>query len=383
MERKVNLKVVVVILLFITLIGIYFFIISKDNYPEIHADINKSKSEPVVQKQQVNLVRPILSSDTKIDKQIQALKNKANDLYAETLRKGESIESKQYSYEENWCVAAEDLSQEDYLYAKKLKKEWMLSRGYAYVSDTNEGIQLFRLNDEYLEPYKEIDKESLIQFANDDDLLALLVLVQSDEVSSEVRSKAAQQLVVQGNVSVGLSQLVMDELNNARFAYSEGSDNKEAKEHILQSLAMVEYGLQRKDLSALNAFLMFTNDFKDFLNGLDPKTVVSNADFLEISDRAESFYKKVNEYRAEKNLGELDDKDISKIGDIHYQELLSTTFDQYNDILTSNLFPDNWKETYINKTPCVSRLIARKKYLTEQLPEINRKIRQLERMNKG
>ena len=78
----------------------------------------------------------------------------------------------------------------------------------------------------------------------------------------------------------------------------------------------------------------------------------------------------------------LDDSDQPKAASIYYQESLSLAYKLYGSILNEGFLSSSWGHTYIAKTPCVSRLIARDVFLTEQLPKIQNEIRQLQQ-NKG
>ncbi|NCT49864.1 MAG: hypothetical protein GW763_18075 [Paraglaciecola sp.] len=123
-------------------------------------------------------------------------------------------------YEDEWCIASEELSEDDFYRAKIERKEWLLSRGMIFLSHFTDDNEDPLLNSEYLKPYEATNNRMLWELGQQGDQFALIALLQNSNVTSSIRSAAARMLVIHGDTAMGLQQIVMDELNNARFLFS-------------------------------------------------------------------------------------------------------------------------------------------------------------------
>jgi hypothetical protein len=321
------------------------------------------------------------SSSVEVTKKnrIQALKNKVQKEYLDILSLTGASERQKFAYEDDWCVASEDLSEEDLVYADNQKDEWMLTRGYTSPKSDEAGIQTNGINDKFLDAYREADKDTLIRLGNEGDMLALTSIVQSydkEGFSNEDGTNAAENLVILGDTSFGLYTLVIDRLMSARYAKVDGKD---PVKYLKAALTLVEYGLMRQDVSALSTFLSLAVDYKESLGGLNPAELLTQSDFNDASVAARSYYEDVNKARILKALPSFEEIDEPKIAGIHYAESLMVLYDEYGDAMGGSNTPPIWKNTYLKKTPCVTRLIAMDHFLTERLPAILSEIASLER----
>jgi hypothetical protein len=327
---------------------------------------------------------------TEKEVRIQTLKDDVQEQYLKIVQLTGSSGKQNLSYEDNWCVAPEDLTEEDAVYASKQLKEWEFNRGniIARGGELNALIKGLGLpndefpgiNDEYLTPYKEADKDTLIHLGNQDDRLALTTIVQSkdyDEFDLETRLNAGRRLVVLGDTSFGLLQVIIHHMENA--AHAERTGEGDPAVHLKSALALIEYGMIRQDASNLGVFLADAADYEERLSGVNPAEVLTEQDFADIEQMARNYYDDVNKRRINRGLPSFEEIDEPKIAQIHYAETLSSYYRDYATLLEGNTLPSSWKDTYLEKTPCVERRIAMHNFLTKQLPAIQDEIAMLEK----
>lgn len=316
------------------------------------------------------------SQQTSKTQRIKELQAKASSLYESTFANGDISKKKQYNYEDDWCIAKEDLKEKEFNYFQNEVKEWLLERGHVSLQDAS---QEFLLNNEFIESYQELELETLLQLSKNDDQMALITLLNRPNINSATRDNAARRLVVLGDTSTGLSRLVMNELNKASFNFKPDSeDSSKSKQHLIKVMALVEYGLMRSDTSALFTFLMYAEDHQTFLSGMDPGKVLKNTDFLEISKKAKAYYDGFNNMRLSESLPPFGLDDESKATKMYYKEMLAKAFIKHGRVLNASWWSTDWKQEYLEKSSCVSRMIARDKFVNEQLPAIRKEIAKLQ-----
>jgi hypothetical protein len=319
---------------------------------------------------------------------IQALEDEVQKRYMEIVKLS-GASGQKIAYEDNWCVASEDLSEEDNIYANQQRVEWGLTRGDAVPSGGKLNALVKGLglpndefpgrNDEYLDAYKEADVETLIRLGNEDDMLALTTIVQSNDYEKfdrETRLNAAQRLVILGDTTYGLNDLIIDHLVSVQHAKRTGEG--EPIIYLKSALVLIEYSMMRQDVSNLRIFLAKAADYEERLGGVNPAVVLKEEDFAEIKQLAGSYYERVDKARIAKGLPSFEEIDDPKIAQINYAETLSSLYNQYAEVLNDRTFPSSWKETYLKKTPCVARHIAMHNFLNDSLPVIQDEIAMLQ-----
>ncbi|MDU0353945.1 hypothetical protein RS130_08395 [Paraglaciecola aquimarina] len=281
-----------------------------------------------------------------------------NKLQNNNVNKDLNVQDK-FSYEDNWCIASEDLSEDDIYRAEEERKDWSLKRGMHFIHKDTADYEAFKLNNEYVEPYQELDVETLIEFGNKDDRMALITLMQREDVKPSERSSAAKKLVILGDTDMGLQQLVIEHLVSAAFRFSEQKQaDLQVKRDLIDALALVELGLKRRNPAALNTYLMFA-DSEELLHGLVPDNVLSSNDLLEISKRTRQHIEAIDTERNNKNLPSIDEEDIPRIAQTMFNEDLAIIYDEYEGLLDESRVIQQWNDSYLQKTPCLEKLIAR------------------------
>ena len=145
----------------------------------------------------------------------------------------------------------------------------MLSRGDAKIVD--EIFTRKQANNGFVESYQETDISQLKEMGRDDDRMALITLAQRRDAMPEDWVWAGRNLVILGDTQNGLGALVQDRLHKAGVQFKKvGTADSEVKRHLVSALAMVEYGLRRQDTFALENYLIFKEEYEDFMYGLNP-----------------------------------------------------------------------------------------------------------------
>ena len=315
--------------------------------------------------------------------------SKAEARYLEIVKISGASGEELMAYEDNWCLASEDLSEQDQAYAATQLQEWELSRGKIMFRGGSANALMQGLgpstdefpgvNDEYLDTYREADDETLLRLSKQDDMLALATILDYDNngrFDEQTELEAAKQLVVLGDTHSGLRHLVLQSISRAREAKLKG--NGDPKAHLKSALALIEFGMMRQDVSNLRIFLSNAADYETRLEGINPEELLTEEDFTDVKRMALKYREEINQERIQKGLRSFDEIDESKVAQIQYAERLSSYFDEYASLMESNVLPTHWKSTYLKRTPCVERRIARHSFLMNELPAIRDEIATLE-----
>ncbi|WP_346993113.1 hypothetical protein [Alteromonas gracilis] len=327
-----------------------------------------------------------LQTTTNSDSKIVALKKQASIRATEIANITGSNKDKSLTYEDNWCIASEDLLEDDEDYAASQLSEWQLSRGRAIarggkLNELMDGLghrtgEFPGVNDEYLIPYKEADRETLIRLGwDEDDKFALITIVKSPDIQmfdDQTKLEAAKRLVMLGDTAHGLNRLVIENMALANEA--KRTKRGIPKKHVKQALAWVEFGMKRNDPGSLAVFMDFTNNFRDRLSGFNPDTELTHEDFADIEKMADQIYRDIDNARVDKGLPSFEDLEEPKVALTHYDKKVASFYLEYPSLMADGLFPASWKEKYFKKTPCVERHLARHDFLVSDLPAIKQQI---------
>ncbi len=231
---------------------------------------NKNNATEQIEKQSTIAEDPMAinnASSISVKKRIQKLKNNARVRYKEILQLTKLSDEKRLSYANDWCVASEDLSEEDISYANNQLNEWKLSRGHVAfrggkANDLMKGLNASNdefpgLNDEVFDAYRYSDRDTLLRLAKNDDILALITILKTpsyEAFDGRTRFYTAQQLIALGDTSSGLRELVVYRLGRAEDAKRKGKGREHVKGYLKSALAYIEFGMMRQDVSSLYIF---------------------------------------------------------------------------------------------------------------------------------
>lgn len=290
---KLSVKLLVPLSLFIIGTATFFLVETKNSTNQLEHQPS-AIPEPTAQPQNIETQ---FDSPSANEKALNALKVKAEKAYKQTFTNGDISRRKQMSLEDNWCIAREDLRPSDERVYVDDVKDWLLSRGH--ISKKNP-ISFQGTNSEYLEPYLEMNEAALQQLASKDDFLALYTLLAHPPAEQKNKTDYANRLLILGDTNKGLSHFLSMHLLQAELLSIEtGNITPEVTEHILKALAYAEYGLMRKDFTAMGRFLISaahpTNTF-------DIKSIVKSLDKKAIHDQTLEILNRVNKARSDMNL---------------------------------------------------------------------------------
>ncbi|MDP5215256.1 hypothetical protein ORJ66_19545 [Pseudoalteromonas tunicata] len=380
------IKSLILVLLVLGLSYIYFSEEKQGlSYERINSAANNKVTNKAIDIKEVDLnVKP----DSKQNPQIEKIKVDVQERYEKIQHlTGENSGKRMLSYEDNWCINNEDLTENDADYAEEQLKNWRLSRGYAkFWEGGNElanGLDLHSEdfpgeNDELLNPYREADKNTLLRLADNDDMRALTTMINSNDYEMydlRERFEISKKLIVLGDTSTGLINLVIYRLSKAQSAQRTGKD---PVGYLKSALAYIEFGMMRGDAYSLSVLIRKLSGHDSSFSGLDPSKILDNEDFIEINQLARSYFDWANEVRHKKGLPSFEDVNDHRVSTMNNNNVLSEYYRDYPEIMESDFFPESWQKTYLKKTPCVERMVAKHHFLMTDIPKMREKIGKLE-----
>jgi len=208
----------------------------------------------------------------------------------------EPLEKKKY--EDDWCKADVELSEDDYHFAKAEVEDWNLLQGKSrakslYATDVDEHHYP---NNSMISSYEELPLEQLEELAIKGDKWAMITFVQNRTVNKELKNAIAQQLLVQGSSYYALEYLVTSSLAAAKTSYRRVGATQETIEHITKALTYVYWGVAQYNDGGLNPFIGITSN-EPFKSKLPLELILPN-----IEQAIETSYteleRKINEERA-------------------------------------------------------------------------------------
>ena len=235
-----------------------------------------------------------------------------------------------------WCSTKTDIDYSDSVRVNKESIEWDIDRGNILLAAKDSVFE--SPNTILLAPYAELDLQDLIAHAKNDDLFALLTIMQRKDVPMKYRNNAARHLTVMGNTSIALSHLVVIELTRAHHIYEiEGQINEQVKAHVVNSLTYVSYGLEQLDVSALRSYLYFVQRYENGSYGLDVEAVLSEKEVEGVNLAKAQFKQHLNQKREEKYLSAIEEKTFPKVAKHQFEKSLLLEYRTFGSlILTSN-----------------------------------------------
>jgi hypothetical protein len=315
-----------------------------------------------------------------------ATKNRENDDEIALTRENESkaeIAHNSMSFEEDWCVANEDLTNTAYRQSIAAIEEWERLQGLYFVDSE---YKKNPPNSEYISLYQAIDMPTLIQYAKNDDTLAMSVLLQRsrelpifEEKTQQLLKEMTEKLLVRGELFRSVTGLINSEIVAAkqRFRKINKIDNI-IIDHILSALTYVGYGLENKSILGLEAYLVSFELWKEAKNDsasydkrsltpsiFDPNIFLTDDHLATLPIRIEALRDKINEKRAVQFLDPLPlPRDLPAIAqhrlhkDLAY---LATTYGEYEVFNARAL--SVLKNKYYEPTDCSKRLLKRERLL--------------------
>ena len=164
-------------------------------------------------------------------------------------------------YDDDWCIANEELSESDLLYAKAELKDWYEALGMASIGidkTSSKHVENYS-NYVYVEPYESLPINELQTLALDGNKWAMVAFVQDDRADFSYREEVAKQLMVQGASYYALQYLTMKSLSDAYTKANSENSEQDVTKHIVDALVYVFWGLESYNEGAIDVFLQLAS----------------------------------------------------------------------------------------------------------------------------
>lgn len=260
-------------------------------------------------------------------------------------------------YEDDWCIAIADLNSESITYAMRENEEWQLKQNNIFLDHKTRPFE--QVGNGLLMPYKELDVKVLEQLAENNDILALLTLLQRDDLALITKKeKYARHLVVLGDLNQGLSALVSNLLTKAKVEYGESQKiDENVKGHLLNVLSLVEYGLQNKSAAALDTYVFLLSTMNDF----DPSLILSPKDLHSVPENTKHLLNIINVKRESLRLPSIEQNinDLPKIALRNFErEIVFLKLEFMDQMLGPAGAMTLWGENYLANNLCQKRMMT-------------------------
>lgn len=254
-----------------------------------------------------------------------------------------------------WCSTETEPEHSESVRTEKESLEWDIERGNILLASEDSVYE--SPNAVLLAPYAELDLQDLIAHAKNDDLFALLTIMQRKDVSMKYRNNAARHLTVMGNTSTALSHLIVTELTRANHIFEmEGQVNEQVKTHVVNSLTYVSYGLEQLDVTALRSYLYFVQRHENGSYALDVEAALSQKEVETVNFAKAQFKQYLNHKRQEKYLSTIEEKAFPKVAKHQFEKSLALEYRTFGSLLLGSNNLKNMGFDFENLPDCTKRL---------------------------
>lgn len=254
-----------------------------------------------------------------------------------------------------WCSIEAEPEHSESVIVEKESLEWDIERGDILLAAEDSVFE--SPNAVLLAPYAELDLQDLIAHAKNDDLFALLTLMQRRDVPMKHRNNAARHLTVMGNTSTALSHLIVTELTRANHIFEiEGQVNEQVKAHVVNSLTYVSYGLEQLDVTALRSYLYFVRRHENGSYALDVEAALSQKEVETVKFAKAQFKKYLNKKREEKYLSTIEEKAFPKVAKRQFEKSLALEYRTFGSLILGSKNLKNMGFDFENLPDCAKRL---------------------------
>lgn len=255
-----------------------------------------------------------------------------------------------------WCIVEGDIEDTEIAKLEKELLEWDVERGDILLPLKDSHFET--PNAAFLAPYVELDLQDLIAHARNDDMFALLTIMQRSDVPKKYRDNAARHLAMLGNTSTALSYLVIKEMTLANSLFQkEGEITERVKQHVTNSLAFVSYGLEQLDVTALRSYMIFVKGHKEGNYALDPETVLSKQEMAKVGSAKSQFVNYLNQKREEKYLPAIEEKTFPDIAVRSFESSLAVEYHVFGELLQASKNLENMGYDFENPPECTKRML--------------------------
>lgn len=254
-------------------------------------------------------------------------------------------------YEDDWCIAKEELNERDYLYAKQEIYDWDIAQGKMGIKGPNVDYpnKVLSPNHILIESYEALPLKELKSLVEQGDKWAMITFVQKFSANRQEKIDVAKQLLVQGGAYYALDALVIESIVQAKTLYRKTQSPQKSIEPIIDALVYTYWGLENYHTSGLIAYtsIITTPPFSEELYALDAQI---NAAESQISAK----YKKLNNWVIEERAKQgIQVPQPSKAAIRHVAELIAVNQKIDPKVMTTLASLKITAFNPITDTPCV------------------------------
>jgi hypothetical protein len=255
-----------------------------------------------------------------------------------------------------WCIVEGDIEDTEIAKLEKALLEWDVERGDILLPRNDSNFET--PNAAFLAPYVELDLQDLIAHARNDDMFALLTIMQRSDVPKKYRDNAARHLAILGNTSTAMSYLVIKEMTLANSLFKqEGEITERVKQHLTNSLAYVSYGLEQLDVTALRSYMIFVKGHKEGNYALDPEIVLSKQEMAKVESAKSQFVNYLNQKREEKYLPAIEEKTFPDVAVRSFESSLAIEYHVFGELLQASKNLESMGYDFENPPECTKRVL--------------------------
>lgn len=260
-------------------------------------------------------------------------------------------------YDKAWCISSIDLNESDYALAQQERIEWAEQRGEIWTNRYGvDGDYSEFENAAYLEPYKEMDKGSLLELAWNDDKYALLTTLQRQNIDWDTQDKTAYRLLELGATSMSLMHFITKEMVRAHSAYEKhGRVTPNIKKHVINALSYLSYGLRRYDSSVLFHYVTLVDGDPIYQEALRPELVLKPEEITQVGSNAEILSNQIDAKRREQNLDSFGYQELPIIASHEFEERLAFLYAKYARSMETIQRLELSTSPSLEKSQCVKR----------------------------
>ena len=235
--------------------------------------------------------------------------------------------------------------------------EWHMKLGSVFFSNPNNANDMDTfLGAEFLKPYEDMASEKLEQYADEGVHLAMIALLQRNDIEIDKHLEVAEQLLLRGDTGVGMSYLHNVELISARVKYAEHQKvTSEVKQHVKNALTFVSYGVQRQDIVILDKYIEHTMG-EAYPTELQHLTLLTKDDYDDIVKQTQELRERVSAHREKLNFIPLSQIDIPDAARHTRDLLLASTYYSVPNYVERLKLLDKDGRYILRKTECIENL---------------------------
>jgi hypothetical protein len=263
-------------------------------------------------------------------------------------------------YEDNWCIRSIDLNENDLAYAQQELNDWKEKTGEIWQNhNVNDGKYYDDNNAELLQSFKELDKESLLALAKQDNRYAMIAALQRNDIDWTEQTNIANRLLVFGTTSMSLIHLINREMAFAKVKLEDNDKvTDEVRMRLIKVLTYVFYGNSQYDSSPLTHYVSLTDHDEFSEKALVPNHLLSPEDFEQVERNVEYMTKNIQEQQVKENLTPLSEFDVPKAALHEFDSRLAFLYLNYEQSMENTRRLPLDLGPSIEKSECVKKFIG-------------------------